>query len=219
MASLFERHRPQSYEQVVGQDRAVKILRRLSAGGRAFWLSGPSGSGKTTLARIKAAEFCESWSIDEIDAQDCTLDYLRAMEASFAYRGLGEKTGKAWIVNEAHGLRGPILSRFLTLIERLPEHCVIFFTTTHKGQASLFADYDDAGPLLSRCTQIPMEWHGLAPHVPSNLTRAFAAHALKIARAEGLDGQPMAEYEKLALKCGHNLRLMLSKIEAGEMIR
>lgn len=216
MASLFERYRPQTWSDVVGQDKAVAMLKRVSPGGRAFWFAAPSGSGKTTLARIVAASFCETWHVEEIDAADCTMDYLREIEAAAAYRGMGAKTGKAWIVNEAHRLRGPILSRFLTLIEQLPEHCAVMFTTTGQGQRALFEDFADASPLLSRCLVVPMEWHGLAPTVPSDLTRTFAAHAKQIAEREGLDGQPVARYERLALECNHNLRQMLSRIEAGE---
>jgi replication-associated recombination protein RarA len=219
MTSLFERYRPASWADVVGQDKAVAMLRRLKPGGRAFWFAGPSGSGKTTLARILATEFAESWHVDEIDAQDCNLDFVRAMEAAFAYRGMGDKPGKAWIVNEAHGLRGAILSRFLTLIERLPAHCAVMFTTTSAGQKALFEDFDDASPLLSRCMVVPLAWHEHAPTQPGPLTRAFAERALTIARKEGLDGQPIGAYERLALECRHNLRQMLSRIEAGEMLR
>jgi replication-associated recombination protein RarA len=219
MASLFERFRPTVWADVVGQDKAVAVLKRLKAGGRAYWFAGPSGSGKTTLARITAAEFAESWNIDEIDAQDCTMEYLRGIEAACQYRGMGDKTGKAWIVNEAHGLRGQILSRFLTLIEKLPEHCTVIFTTT-RGRQAVLAGFDDAEPFLSRCTEVPMAWHDTLPQTkPSALTRAFAVKALTIAQREGLDGQPVEVYERLALECKHNLRQMLSRIEAGEMLK
>lgn len=217
MASLFEAVRPMTFDDVVGQEKAVKLLRRLSPGGRAFWFAGPSGSGKTTLARILANTFAESWSIDEIDAQDCNMDYLRQIEVDMAYKGMGEKKGKAWIVNEAHGLRGAILSRFLTLIERLPAHCMLAFTTTSAGQKQLFEGFDDATPLLSRCTVVPMAWHEFSPSQVGPLTKQFAEYARKVAQREGLDGKPIERYWELALDCKHNLRMMLSKIEAGEM--
>ena len=37
------------------------------------------------------------------------------------------------------------------LLERIPRHVGIVFTTTCEGQDALFEDYDDASPLLSRC--------------------------------------------------------------------
>jgi len=218
MVSLFERYRPRTYDDVVGQPKAVALLKRISVAGHAFWLAAPSGTGKTTLARLMASSIAESWAIEEIDAQDCNLDFVRDMERSFAFRAMGAKTGKAWIINEAHGLRGHVLSRFLTLIEAMPSHCAIIFTTTNAGQKSLFEDFDDATPLLSRCVVVPLAWHEYAADTVGPLTKAFAQRALTIARTEKLDGQPLSAYERLALECKHNLRQMLSKIEAGEML-
>src|SRR5580765_424050 len=119
MGSLFERFRPRTWSDVVGQDKAVTMLKRVSAGGKAFLFAGPSGSGKTTLGRLVADSIAEPWHIEEIDAQDCTLDYLRGVESAMAYKGMGAKIGKAWIVNECHSLRYTVLTRFLTLLEAL----------------------------------------------------------------------------------------------------
>lgn len=214
MPSLFEQFRPASFDTVIGQDKAVKALRRLrdagGFGGRAYWISAASGTGKTTLARLIAGDLAESWHVEEVDAQDVGIDWIRQMEVGFAYRGMGEKQGKAWIINEAHGMRGPILSRFLTAIENLPAHCCIIFTTTKAGEETLFEDWNDASPLLSRCFVVPMTARGL--------TEPFAQYLHDCADSVGLNGKPIEWYVRLMKDKRNNLRAGFSAIETGAAV-
>ena len=217
--SLPEKYRPMTLDDMVGQREAVALLKRINPTGKAFLIAGATGSGKTTAARIIAGMVAESWHIEELDAQDCSIECLRGIEREMAFKGMGAKIGKAWIINECHGLREMIVTRFLTLIER-PEarNCTLIFTTTRRPQASLFAGMDDAGPFCDRCIRVPWAWHEYAPTVAGPLTKAFAERALTIARAEGLDGKPLEAYMQLALDCKHSLRAMLTRIEAGVML-
>jgi hypothetical protein len=50
-----------------------------------------------------------------------------------------------------------------------------------------------------------------------DLAKAFAERCRQIAQAEGLDGQPIAAYERLAKDCKSNFRAMLQSIESGCM--
>src|SRR6266446_1376601 len=78
---LWERERPRSWEQVIGQEKVIRQLRRLEGrtglSGRAYWLSGQSGTGKTTIARLIAAAVADDFSIKEVDAGDCTPARLK----------------------------------------------------------------------------------------------------------------------------------------------
>src|ERR1700691_446667 len=105
---LTERYRPACWQEVVGQDKIVSRVKALASrealSGRAYWISGQSGTGKTTIARLIAHEVADDFSVVELDAAAMTVNDVVALRDSMSIRGWGEKAGRAYIVNEAHGL-------------------------------------------------------------------------------------------------------------------
>lgn len=83
-----------------------------------------------------------------------------------------------------------MIRQLLVLLECISAHVAIIFTTTNEGHEALFEHYDDASPLLSRCLRLDLGRRDLA--------RTFAVPAKLIAEREGLDGQSLERYVKLA---------------------
>lgn len=211
---LFEDYRPSSFDDVCGQDKAIKRLQaigRRGYGGKAIWFAGQSGTGKTTLSYIVAEMVADPFCIDEIDAAELTPARLKEIERGCQTYGMGEKSGRCYIVNESHGLRKDTIRQLLVTLERIPSHVTWIFTTTNDGQELLF-DGIDAGPLFSRCLPIKLAQRGLAT--------CFAERARSIAIRESLaeDTTPVGPFLKCVKENRNNMRAVLQAVESGAFL-
>ncbi|KAB2941769.1 MAG: DNA polymerase III subunit gamma/tau [Hyphomicrobium sp.] len=156
---LARKYRPQSFDDLIGQEAMVKTLRNAFASGRiaqAYMLTGVRGVGKTTTARIIAralnyetetvkaptfdmpelgrhcAEIMESRHPDviEMDAASNTgVDNIRELIESARYKPIIART-KVFIIDEVHMLSKGAFNALLKTLEEPPEHVKFIFATT-----------------------------------------------------------------------------------------
>ncbi len=211
---LYQKYRPHTFDYYVGHDKVKRAVLRMAErgtfGGRAFWISGPSGTGKTTLAYLMAGQICDEDNFIEIDAGGMTPKDIDDLEKGLRMRCLGEKSGRAVLINESHGLRQDSIRKLLVVLERIPAHVTWIMTTTDAGNGKLFKDID-AHPLLSRCIKFDLKVEDYAD--------AMVLRAMAIAEQEGLGGASKEEFVELAATCRFNFRDILTEIEKGVMAR
>ncbi len=163
--SLYRRHRPGSFDEVVGQQHVVRTLRNAVERGKvhhAYLFVGSRGTGKTSMAKILARSLncerggptvtpcgeCESCmtiaagtSVDVIEmdaASNRSVDDVRDLRERVAYAPAGGRW-KVYILDEAHMLTKEAWNAFLKTLEEPPPNTVFVLATTeaHKVMATI----------------------------------------------------------------------------------
>lgn len=156
MAALYQRARPVTFAELVGQEHVKDVLEAAVRGDRtshAYLFSGPRGVGKTTTARLLAMAVnceaeqgaarpcgeCESCrmvrsvthpDVIELDAaSNNSVDDVRDLQS---HMGLASMRGgkRVWILDEAHMLSKAAANALLKTLEEPPPGLIFILATT-----------------------------------------------------------------------------------------
>ncbi len=166
--SIYRKWRPQSFEDIVGQNHITQTLKnaiKMNRIGHAYLFSGPRGVGKTTTARIFAKALnCQngptetpcnecsrcirinqgqSMDVLEIDgASNRGIEEIRELRSKIGFAP-AEGKYKIYIIDEVHMLTDPAFNALLKTLEEPPGQVLFIFATT--------APYKVPNTILSRC--------------------------------------------------------------------
>jgi DNA polymerase III subunit gamma/tau len=158
--SLYRRHRPRTFDEVVGQTHVVRTLRNAVEREQvhhAYLFVGSRGTGKTSMAKILAAclncerggptvapcGVCDSCtsiaaatSLDVIEmdaASNNSVDDIRELRDKVAYAPVSGRH-KVYILDEAHMLSPQAWNAFLKTLEEPPPHTIFVLATTEANK-------------------------------------------------------------------------------------
>jgi DNA polymerase-3 subunit gamma/tau len=197
---LARKYRPQSFEDLVGQEHVARTLGNAINSDRvahAFLFTGVRGVGKTTTARLLAKALnCEKGptpmpcnecgpcneitagvdvDVQEIDgASNNSVEDVRRLQESLPYRPQRDRY-KIVIVDEVHMLSTGAFNAFLKTLEEPPDHVKFIFATTESHKVPV--------TIRSRCQQYDFR---LIPH------RLIGERVRAILDAEGLSADEEA---------------------------
>jgi DNA polymerase III subunit gamma/tau len=196
--SLYRKHRPQTFDELLGQEAVSRTLANAVSEGRvahAYLFTGPRGTGKTSTARILAKALncergptpnpcgrCEpcvaiatgsSLDVIEMDAASHSkVDETREVLAGVPLATAGGRR-KVYVIDEVHMLSTPSFNALLKTLEEPPAHVLFILATTEAHKV--------LPTIISRTQRFDFR------RVPAHV---LEEHLTQIAKLEGIDADP-----------------------------
>lgn len=176
---LYRKYRPQTFNDVIGQEHVVKVLEgavKLGNISHAYLFSGSRGTGKTSMARIMSRAIGTSANdLVEMDAaSNRGIDDVREIRDSVNSLPFESKF-KVYIIDEVHMLTKDAWNAFLKTLEEPPAHVVFILATTELEKVP--------ETVVSRCQTFTFKSPNLS---------TLKDFALAIAKKEGATLEPAA---------------------------
>jgi DNA polymerase-3 subunit gamma/tau len=136
VTDLHTKYRPQTLDEVVGQESIVKsldgLLKNRKRAPHAYLFLGPSGVGKTTLARVVANHLhIPRSNLTEIDGATFTgIEDAKAIRDLVSLPALSADKRKFLILDEVHSISDKAWQSWLKFVEEPPAHLYLAFCTT-----------------------------------------------------------------------------------------
>lgn len=214
MVAIFERERPQTLDDIAGLHETIQRLEALHEAvgfcGQALYFSGPSGVGKTTIARIIANMISDPCCIEEMDAQNLTVEKLREIQSNAGFKPMFGDVYSV-IVNELHAANPKTVQMLQTVLEdrNVQRNCTFIFTTTTESQQYLF-DKRDAMALMGRMLIFELR-------LTEDDYIAMAERLAKIATKYKLGKPDVPKCRKLIADCGGSMRAAIQAVAVGAL--
>jgi len=150
MKDLTIKYRPKVWDDIVGQEALVKVLKREieeDAIGHAYLLTGPRGTGKTSTARV-FANAIDAVVIEMDAASNNGVDNIRALREDVQFLPMDGKKYKIYVLDEIHMLTTAGANAFLKTLEEPPSHVIFVMATTDPQKLPI--------TILSRCQRFDL---------------------------------------------------------------